>query len=257
VVESIGTKRTVWLFATAVLVLVTMWMIFEWVPTERNLGVVQRALYVHVPLAWISMVAVGVVAAASLMYLITGKRRWDSIALASAETGVLAGTLMLVTGAIWAKPIWNVWWTWDAKLTTTAILWFFYVAYLMLRAFAPPGNQAYRMAAVVAVLGAVDVPIVYYAADLWRTAHPELIIGPAADSSGLTSEMGLTLLVSVVAFTSLYIYMLVDRYRVRQSELEISDLKREMRNYLYAPSTSDVPATAQSLRAAAAEPIGD
>ena len=75
-VESIGTKRTVWLFATAVLVLVTMWMIFEWVPTERNLGVVQRALYVHVPLAWISMVAVGVVAAASLMYLITGKRRW-------------------------------------------------------------------------------------------------------------------------------------------------------------------------------------
>lgn len=256
-VSSIGPKRTTWLAITAGLVLLTLWMIFEWVPTERNLGVVQRALYVHVPLAWISMVAVGVVAVASLMYLFTGKRKWDSIALASAETGVLAGTLMLVTGAIWAKPIWNVWWTWDAKLTTTAILWFLYVAYLMLRAFAPPGNQAYRMAAVVAVLGAVDVPIVYYAANLWRTAHPELIVGPGAESSGLSSEMSTTLLVSVVAFTSLYIYMLVDRYRVRQSELELSDLKREMRNHLYAPMVTDVPATAQSLRDAAPEPAGD
>ena len=256
-VGTIRTKRTVWLFATAVMVLVTLWMIFEWVPSERNLGVVQRALYVHVPLAWISMVAVGVVAVASLMYLITGKHRWDSIALASAETGVLAATLMLVTGAIWAKPIWNVWWTWDAKLTTTAIFWFLYVAYLMLRAFAPSGNQAYRMAAVVALLGAVDVPIVYYAANLWRTTHPELIIGPAADSSGLTSEMGITLLVSVVAFTSLYIYMLVDRYRVRQTELELSELKREMRNHLYGPMMTDIPATAQSLRDAAPEPVGD
>ncbi len=254
-VGAVGQKRTVWLVITAGLVLFTIWMIFEWVPTERNLGEIQRALYVHVPLAWISMFAVFVVAGASLAYLITGKRKWDSVALASAEVGVVAGTLMLVTGAIWAKPIWNVWWTWDAKLTTTAILWFLYVAYLMLRAFAPPGNQAYRMAAVVAILAAVDVPLVYYAADLWRTAHPELVIGPAAESSGLTSEMTTTLFVSLLAFTSLYVYMVVDRYRVRQSENDLGELKRDMRNLLYRPSAQ--PATAADMREAAGAVSGD
>ena len=254
-VGAVGTKRAVWLVATASLVLLTIWMIFEWVPTERNLGEIQRALYIHVPLAWISMVAVFIVAGASVMYLISGKRKWDSIALASAETGVLVGTLMLVTGAIWAKPIWNVWWTWDAKLTTTAILWFLFVAYLMLRAYAPPGNQAYRMAAVVAILGAIDVPLVYYAADLWRTAHPELIIGPAAESSGLTSEMTITLLVSLVAFTSLYAYMVVDRYRVRQSENELGELKRDVRNLLYRPTAE--PATAATMRGAVPAASGD
>ncbi len=254
-VGAVGQKRNVWLVITAGLVLFTIWMIFEWVPTERNLGEIQRALYVHVPLAWISMFAVFVVAGASLAYLITGKRKWDSVALASAEVGVVAGTLMLVTGAIWAKPIWNVWWTWDAKLTTTAILWFLYVAYLMLRAFAPPGNQAYRMAAVVAILAAVDVPLVYYAADLWRTAHPELVIGPAAESSGLTSEMTTTLFVSLLAFTSLYVYMVVDRYRVRQSENDLGELKRDMRNLLYRPSAR--PATAADMREAAGAVSGD
>ena len=254
-VGAVGPKRSVWLVITAGLVLFTMWMIFEWAPTERNLGEIQRALYIHVPLAWISMVAVFIVAAASLMYLITGRRKWDSVALASAEMGVVVGTLMLVTGAIWAKPIWNVWWTWDAKLTTTAILWFLYVAYLMLRAFAPPGNQAYRMAAVVAILAAVDVPLVYYAADLWRTAHPELLIGPAAESSGLSSEMSTTLLVSLVAFTSLYAYMMVDRYRVRQSENELGELKRDIRNLLYQPAAQ--PATAATMRRAAPAVSGD
>ncbi len=229
--SSVVGKREIWLLLTAASVLFTMWMVFQWVPTEQSLGIVQRALYVHVPLAWISMVAVVIVAGASVAYLRTGKQKWDSLALSAAEVGVIAGTLMLITGSIWAKPIWNVWWTWDAKLTTTAILWFLYVSYLMLRAFAPEGNQAYRMAAVVAILGAVDVPIIYYAANLWRTAHPELMVGPAAGSdSGLSGDMGLTLIFSTLAFSSLFAYMVTDRYRIRQSETELASLKRQTRD---------------------------
>lgn len=225
--DALGAKRFVWLVATAALTLLTLWMIFLWVPTERNLGIIQRAVYIHVPVAWVAMVAVVIVAIGSVGYLVTRRDRWDWLAVASAETGVVAGSLVLVTGSIWAKPIWNVWWTWDAKLTTTAILWFLYVAYLMLRAYAPPGNQGRRLAAVVAILGAVDAPLIYWAADLWRTAHPGVGVGPAAESSALSSEMSITLLVSVVTFTSLFAYILMERYRVRRAESRIAALGRE------------------------------
>lgn len=224
--------HTTWLLATAALTAFAMWLIFIWVPTEQNLGIVQRAVYVHVPLAWLSMVCIVLVAISSVIYLITRKRSWDRIALASAETGVMAGSLVIITGAIWAKPIWNVWWTWDAKLTTTAILWFIYVAYLMLRAYAPAGEQRLRLAAIVAVLGAIDAPLLYWAAELWRTAHPELIIGPAAESSGLTSQMSLTLLISLLAFTSAFTYMLVERYRVSRSEEEVLQISHEANQIL-------------------------
>ena len=240
-----GTKRSIWLLATAALTAFTLWMIFVWVPTEQNLGIVQRAVYIHVPIAWVSMVAIVLVAVGSVMYLVTGRRKWDWLALASAETGVMAGTLVIVTGAVWAKPIWNVWWTWDAKLTTTAILWFIYVAYLMLRAYAPEGQQGLRLAAVVAILGAVDAPLIYWAAELWRTAHPELIIGPAAESSGFTSEMSTTLLVSLVAFTSIFTYLLVERYRVRRAEDQLMEIGREARQLAPVP-TAQTASAAQS-----------
>ncbi len=226
---TLGARRSIWLAATVVLMAVTLWMIFIWVPTERNLGVIQRALYIHVPVAWVSMVAVFLVAVSSVAFLRTGNKKWDWLAVASAETGVMAGSLVIVTGAVWAKPIWNVWWTWDAKLTTTAILWFLYVAYLMLRAYAPPGTQGQRMAAVVAIVGAIDAPIIYWAADLWRTAHPELLVGPVAESGGLSAEMALTLNVALIAFTSVFAYILVERYRVRRAESDVMELSRQIR----------------------------
>ncbi|MBI4306410.1 MAG: cytochrome c biogenesis protein CcsA [Chloroflexi bacterium] len=205
---------------------ITLWMIFIWVPTEANLGVIQRALYFHVPIAIISLVAVVLVAIGSVTYLVTNRARWDWFAHASAETGVLVGALTLITGSIWARPIWNVWWTWDAKLTTTLILWFIFVGYLMLRAYAPAGGQGARLAAIVGIIGAIDAPIIYFAADLWRTAHPGRIAGPGAEGS-MTSEMGWTLLVSMIAIVSAYSYMLVERYRVRRAEAAVEALSRD------------------------------
>lgn len=219
--------RTIWLGLTAGLMALALWMIFIWVPTEANLGLVQRALYFHVPVAIFALGAIVLVAIGSVGFLITNRPRWDWFAHASAEMGVVVGALALITGSIWARPIWNVWWTWDAKLTTTLILWFIFIGYLMLRAYAPPGRQGARLAAILGVIGAIDAPIIYYAADLWRTAHPGRVTGPGAEGS-LESEMALTLLVSSIAVVSAVSYVLVERYRVRKSEADIVELGRKL-----------------------------
>ena len=207
------------MIVSAALMAVTLYMVFMWVPTEQNLGVSQRIFYFHVPLGWIGMLSIVVVAVASLMHLITGKEKWDSLAYATAELGVIFATLILVTGAIWARPVWGVWWTWDAKLTTTLVLWFIYVGYLMIRAYGPSGTQGKRYASVIALIGAIDSPIIYKATDWWRTAHPERNV-----PSDLAPEMLLTLLVAMVTFTVLYVYLLVERYSLRKSESDLDEL---------------------------------
>ena len=207
------------LIVSAALMAVTLYMVFMWVPPEQNLGVSQRIFYFHVPLGWIGMLSIVVVAVASLMHLITGKEKWDSLAYATAELGVIFATLILMTGAIWARPVWGVWWTWDAKLTTTLVLWFIYVGYLMIRAYGPSGTQGKRYASVIALIGAIDSPIIYKATDWWRTAHPERNV-----PSDLASEMLLTLLAATVTFTVLYAYLLVARYSLRKSESDLDEL---------------------------------
>ena len=150
-----------------------LYLIFLWVPTELNLGVSQRIFYFHVPIGWLGMLSIIVVAIASLLHLATRRERWDSLAYSAAELGVVFATLIIVTGSIWAKPAFGVWWTWDPKLTTTLILWFIYVGYLMIRAYAPKGSQGARYGAVVALIGAIDAPIIYMATIWWeRGAHP-------------------------------------------------------------------------------------
>ena len=220
----LGLVREGLLFASATLMALTLYLVFFWVPTEQNLGVSQRIFYFHVPLGWLGMLSMVLVAVASLMHLVTGKERWDSLAYSTAELGLVFATLIIVTGSIWAKPVWGVWWTWDAKLTTTLILWFIYVSYLMVRAYAPEGSQGRRYSSVVALIGAIDAPIIYMATVWWRTAHPELNIGPLAESGGLDSSMALTLLISMVAFTVLYAYMLVERYSLKRTEVALDEL---------------------------------
>ena len=215
------------LLAGAVLMMVTLYLVFMWVPTERTLGVSQRIFYFHVPLAWIGMVSIMVVAVASLMHLVTGKDRWDSLAYATAELGVVFATLIIVTGSIWAKPVWGVWWTWDAKLTTTLILWFIYVGYLMVRSYGPAGGQGKRFASVIALIGAIDAPIIYLSTVWWRTAHPDLNIGPLAESGSLDSRMAIALLVSTVTFTVLYVYLLLERYSLKRAESDLDQLYQE------------------------------
>ena len=224
---SIPRASNLLLIVTASLMAITLWMVFFWVPTEANQGNVQRILYIHVPVAWGAMLAILVVAGASLAYLRTKNELWDRIAVATAETGVVFGALMLITGMIWARPVWGVWWTGEAKLTTALILFFVYVAYLMFRAYFPPGAQRQRLAAIIALIGAVDSPIIYYAANLWSQAHPPAVIGPDSDSgSAFSGEFGLTLFVATMAFTFLFIYIAKERLAVRETEDTLIEISR-------------------------------
>lgn len=215
------------LILSAALMGVALYLIFIWVPTETNQGAVQRILYFHVPVAWGSMLGIFVVSGSSVMYLWKKNEKWDRLAVASAEVGVVFGGMMLLSGMIWARPVWAVWWTGEAKLTTALILFFIYIAYLMFRAYFPPGTQRQRLAAIIGVIGAIDTPIIYFAANLWSQAHPPLVTGPAADAeSSLGTELGYVLLASTMAFTFLFIFMVQTRYKIRTSEDDIVELKR-------------------------------
>jgi heme exporter protein C len=219
-----GLVRDLLLIASAILMALTLFLVFFWVPTDANLGISQRIFYFHVPLAWLGMISIVVVAFASVMYLITRKDKWDSFAYSTAELGVVFLSLLLAAGIAWNKPVWGVWWTWDARLTTTLILWFIYVSYLMLRAYGPKGSQGARYGAVVALIGAIDTPIIYMATVWWRTVHPEMNVGPLAEDSALDSSMGIALMVSTVTFTVLYVYMLIERYSLKRSEAGVDEL---------------------------------
>ena len=218
-----------WLFrdgllvVSALLMALTLYLVYLWAPTEQNLGVSQRIFYFHVPLGWLGMVSIAVVAAASILHLYTGRQKWDDLAYSSAELGVIFASLILVTGAIWAKPVWGVWWTWDPKLTTTLVLWFIYVGYMMVRAYGPTGSQGRRFASVIALIGAIDAPIIYKATDWWHSAHPENNI-----PSDLNGQIALTLLVSVVTFTVMYVYLLLERYSLRRSESDLDELHHRL-----------------------------
>ena len=208
---------------SAVLLITALYLIFMWVPTEANQGIVQRVFYFHVPSAWVAFLAFFLVFLGGLVYLKKRDPRWDIMAYSAAEIGVVFTTITLISGVIWAKPIWFVWWTWDARLTSTLVLWLMYVAYLLVRAYAPV-SQAPAFGAVLGIMGFVDVPIVFLSIRWWRVQHPTPVIGGGPDS-GLPGSMLLTLMVSLAAFTALFFLLLRLRYSLRQMEGEIEELK--------------------------------
>ena len=159
------------------------------------------------------------VAISSIYYLFNKKLFWDNLAQSTAEVGVLFGSLALITGIIWAKPIWGVWWTGEAKLTTTLILILIYAAYILFRSLYTNSMQMKKIAAIIAVIGAIDSPIIYFAANLWQEAHPVTVIGPLArEDSSFGADYGITLLVSVIAFTMLFV--ILTRLRLKILSLE-------------------------------------
>ncbi len=204
------------------LVMTSLFMIFIVVPTEATMGIIQRIFYFHVPVAWVAFMAFFVVFVASIMYLWKRDRKWDTLAASSAELGVVFTTLVLITGSIWAKPIWGAWWTWDARLTTSLVLWLIYVAYLLVRSYIAEEEKAARFAAVVGIIGFIDVPIVALAIVLWGTQHPS----PVIFEGGLAPMMLGTLLVSLTAITSVYFLLLTQRIAIRNAELELARLKQ-------------------------------
>lgn len=194
------------------LMVVTFGLVFWWVPLEAVQGYPQKIFYIHVPSAWIMYAAFSVVFVASIMYLWQRTRLWDVFARCAAEIGFLFNTLALATGMMWGKPIWGAYWTWDARLTSTLILWFIYGGYLLLRAFARPGADVARIAAIVGIIGFLDVPIIHLSVLWWRTLHPEPVVMILDDpGGGLPVSMLVTLLVSLAAFSLVFLYLFIQR----------------------------------------------
>ena len=195
--------------ATAILGLVVT-------PPDADEGNVFRLIYIHVPSAWLAYLSFLVVFACSVTYLVTKRTRWDRLAAASAEVGVIFIFLTLVVGSIWAKPTWGTWWTWDPRLTTTAVLFLVYVGYLAVRRLPDsPGRRA-RWSAVIGIVAFVDVPIVHLSVVWWRSQHQAPAILHVAPR--MAASMASTLVVGVIAFTFLYAYLVVLRLRVGRLE---------------------------------------
>lgn len=217
---------------TLLVMAAAVYMVFIYVPTDKVQGIVQRIFYFHVPLAIMTFVAFGTVAVASILFLWRGARVWDRIAHAAAEIGMLFCTLVLITGPIWAKPIWGTWWTWDARLTTTLILWLIYAAYLMLRSFSGSGDQGARYAAILGIVGAVDIPIINRSVYWWRTIHPAVLVTREGGSGLGDPRMQATLGVCFLAFLLLFLWLLW----VRHENMRLSDAVEELRQQVLVPS---------------------
>ncbi|UCG75603.1 MAG: cytochrome c biogenesis protein CcsA [Gemmatimonadota bacterium] len=190
------------------------------VPADALQGEVQRLMYVHVPAAWLAMLAFFVVFVMSVLYLIQRDPRWDLIAVSSAEIGIVFTALTLVLGSLWGKPTWGVWWTWDPRLTTTAIMLMIYVGYLVVRSFAEDPEKRARWSAIIGIVGFVDVPIVYLSVLWWRTLHQ-----PPSSPRSMAGEFVYVLLLNVAAFTFLYAYLMVRRYRLAVAERQLEELR--------------------------------
>lgn len=192
-------------------------------PTEKKLGDSQRIFYVHVPCAWVGFLAFLIVAAAGALYLVRGQASDDHLAQAACELGVLFTTLVLVTGPIWAKNDWGVFWTWDARLTSTFVLWLTYVGYLMLRANALDPFRIKRILAVYGIVAFLDVPFVYFAIKWFRTMHPGPVIG--GGDRTLDPDMRKALYVCGLAFLFLFLDLLARRKRLLTMEAELHELR--------------------------------
>lgn len=222
------TERTQILPAiTAGALSIALALIFFYAPREAVQGDVQRIFYIHVPSAWIAYLAFIIVAGASILVLARRNdwERWDKIAVAAAELGLVFTTIVLTTGPIWARRAWGIWWAWDARLTSTLVLWLIYAGYLLFRANTAPGERRARLSAVVGIVAAVDIPVIHFAVVWWTTQHPAPTVLNASGPQ-LPSEMLLTLFVSLAAFTLLFTTLLVLRIDIEsaRTRLELIDV---------------------------------
>jgi len=244
------------LVTTAATVVLGLWV----TPPDRTQGDLVRLVYVHPPIAWVALyLAFGVAALSSLLYLWHRTRSifWDRLAASSVEVGVVFTALTLVTGSIWGRPTWGVWWTWDARLTSTALLLILYLGYLALRAVPAEPSVRARRCAVAALVAFVDVPIVHFSVVWWQTLHQGATVLNANLSPTIHGSMAWTLLLGFVAFTLVFAWMLAVRYRIEvlkdalgDEELEVSLAER------WAEGDADAEAAPDRPPGPARTPVG-
>jgi heme exporter protein C len=196
-------------------------------PTDARQGQIYRIFFFHIS-AWVStFTAFTIVFISNIAYLTTRGERWDSLGVSAAEVGVACCSIGLITGPLWAKPVWGIWWTWDARLTTTFIMWLMYLSYLMLRGLLEDPRHRASLSAVFGIFAFLDVPLVYMSNRLWRTQHPQPVFFGGA-GSGVDPTMAKVLLICMFALLVVMIPVLIDRYRVECMRREVEELRQEI-----------------------------
>lgn len=203
--------------------ILAQYLIWFHAPVEESMGVVQKIFYTHMPLAWWSTVSFFVNFVASILYLAKRRDAYSRLAGAAAELGVLFSGLALITGMCWARPIWNVWWTWDPRLTTTLVMWFVYAAYLLLRASDVGGQRQDTVLAVLGVVAFLDVPLVFISARYWRSIHPSVL---GSQGGGMEPEMWLAVVANLVAMGLFWLALLAFRTRQLGAGAAVTALMR-------------------------------
>lgn len=203
-------------------------MVFFYAPIERVMGAVQKVFYFHVAAGWVGMLSFLFAAVAGILYLVKKDKKWDFIGIASVEIGIIFIFINIVTGSIWARPIWNTWWTWDPRLTTATIMELVYIAYLMLRQGIEDPDRRARFGAVYAIVGFLSVPLTFFSIRIFRTIHPVVIAGSDPTAVGtfdMTSSMFNTLMVSIAVFSILFVDLVWHRIRLGQLSNQVEELK--------------------------------
>ncbi len=197
------------------------WLVFVYAPTAADTGIIQKIFYLHLPLAWWALIGFFTTFVASILYLATKKAHWDLLAGAAAEVGVVLAGLALITGSIWARRSWGVWWTWDPRLTTTLIMWFVYAGYLVVRKLELPEIRRANICAVVGIAAFIDVPLVFFSARLWRSIHPAVF---AAKGGGLDPNMKVAVITCVLIFGLFWAGLTAFRYQLARQERSLAGL---------------------------------
>lgn len=228
------------LFAASSVIVLTagIFMAFVYAPADRVQGDAQRILYVHAPMAWLAYMSAAFLFVGSVGYLWKRSATMDRLARSSAELGLLFTSLTLLTGSIWGRPIWGAWWEWDARLTTTLILWFIYLGYYMIRAYAGDRERGARHAAVLGIVGMVDVPIIHMSVTWWRSLHPEPVVINMAGPN-LPNSMLATLLVCFIGFMLLFGHLIIQRMQIESVKDMLED--RELSSLLRGETVSGQP----------------
>ncbi|MCR6108782.1 cytochrome c biogenesis protein CcsA [Bacillus sp. A301a_S52] len=212
------------------MVIISLYLVFIWSPVERVMGPVQKIFYFHVASAWNAFFAFFIVFIFSLLYIVTKKRSFDLIAGVSGEIGVIFTAIVLTTGPIWARSAWNTWWTWEPRLTTTLILFFMYVAYIMVRNLDMEWQKRSRLAAVFGIIGFANVPIVYMSIRWWESnLHPVVVSEGTETGGGLDPGMLVTLIFTVMTLTLVYIVLLQKGLYVEKLKLYVQSVKAKTR----------------------------
>ena len=209
-------------------ILMVHWMVFFWTPTEATMGIIQRIFYIHVPSAWVGFMAFGIVALCSAIYLWLGDERLDLAAVSAAEGGMIFTTVVLLTGPLWGRIAWGTYWTWEPRLTLTLLLWFIYLGYFLVRAATENPDRGKRFAAVVGIVGVLDIPLIHVSVLWFRSLHPTPVV-MKPEGPTLAPEMLATLFLGLASFTLLFFGVFLQRYLAGSAAhiLDVRDRRAE------------------------------